>query len=573
EGTADVDGDGQYNFLDLDSDGDRLSDADEIAYGLDPYNPDTDGDTIKDGDEGVGDTDGDGIINALDLDSDGDGFPDSLEAGDADLSTIPVDTDGDGLYDFLDTDSDGDGLPDVQEINCPNLGIHSRLHYDTDGDGNSDLAEMAMGSNLCDASSTNESVGVEFYFELPYKGNEKNDLLYFTPTVQMTDVFFNVDMTGSMNGEANNLKTGLSSTIIPQVRARVTDSAFGVAQWEDYPYCNYGSPGDTAYQLRQAPTTNTTTAQTAVNALALRGGNDYYEAGFQSLYQVAVGTGTTGVPAYAVGGKIGGAQFRPGAVPIVLHITDAPSHSYNDYISCAGVANSTVYTDAAVLNALTNIGARVITVDSGGGDSLAQLTNISNTTGANVPVCAFKNSSNVWRCGTNMCCTGSGGAGVAAQSGRCVLKYVISSTGTGLTEAVVDGIDGIIKYSTFNIFAVVRDDGDPGTIDTSCFVTRVEANAYIAPPQEPEQSCTPAATPAAFNGSPYNNGFSNFATGTSSASRPGSTLTFTVLAENFNCVPPSANTQLYYAYIDLFDQTTGTLLDTQEVVIVVPPVL
>jgi hypothetical protein len=81
------------------------------------------------------------------------------------------------------------------------------------------------------------------------------------------------------------------------------------------------------------------------------------------------------------------------------------------------------------------------------------------------------------------------------------------------------------------------------------------------------------ASPASFGGAPYNNGFSNFASGTSSASRPGSQLVFDVIAENINCAPPSTTTNTYLVYIDVFDQVTGTLLDTQIAFILVPPVL
>jgi gliding motility-associated-like protein len=83
------------------------------------------------------DIDGDGIYNRLDLDSDNDGIPDNIEAqttlgysapstdnnnnGLADnyeggtLGLTPVDTDGDGTPDYHDADSDDDGKPDFQE--------------------------------------------------------------------------------------------------------------------------------------------------------------------------------------------------------------------------------------------------------------------------------------------------------------------------------------------------------------------------------------------------------------------------------------------------------------------------
>jgi hypothetical protein len=120
------------------------------------------------------------------------------------VSELPcADSDGDGIYDFLDLDSDGDGLPDNQEVDCPNLGIHSRTKADTDGDGFSDLAEILTGSDPCDSANGVFDTGVKFYFELPYQGEEKDDILTFAPTVKKADIAFNVDTTGSMSGEIN----------------------------------------------------------------------------------------------------------------------------------------------------------------------------------------------------------------------------------------------------------------------------------------------------------------------------------------------------------------------------------
>ena len=73
---------------------------------------DTDGDGIPDNVEGPGDLDGDGQLNYADLDSDGDGLLDADEfREDPDWDDI----DGDGKLNCYDTDSDSDGLSDDVE--------------------------------------------------------------------------------------------------------------------------------------------------------------------------------------------------------------------------------------------------------------------------------------------------------------------------------------------------------------------------------------------------------------------------------------------------------------------------
>lgn len=89
-----------------DSDGDGISDKDEIAQGTDPNNADTDGDGVNDGDERSLGT------NPNNPDTDGDGINDGAEAA---LGTNPknADTDGDGV-------SDGD---EVAQGTDPNVNI------------------------------------------------------------------------------------------------------------------------------------------------------------------------------------------------------------------------------------------------------------------------------------------------------------------------------------------------------------------------------------------------------------------------------------------------------------------
>ena len=104
----------------LDSDGDGVPDLVELAMGLDPLDPDTDGDGVLDGDE---DVDGDDVPNRAELalgfdplspDSDGNGVPDGEE--DRDLDLLP---DGQELARGTDPfvpDTDGDGFPDGLEV-------------------------------------------------------------------------------------------------------------------------------------------------------------------------------------------------------------------------------------------------------------------------------------------------------------------------------------------------------------------------------------------------------------------------------------------------------------------------
>jgi len=84
--------------------------------GVSPCVPgqDSDMDGIPDQVEGCdGDVDRDGIADYLDPDSDNDRIPDRLEVG-VDPSQ-PLDTDGDGLPDYKDQDSDDDGVKDGDE--------------------------------------------------------------------------------------------------------------------------------------------------------------------------------------------------------------------------------------------------------------------------------------------------------------------------------------------------------------------------------------------------------------------------------------------------------------------------
>jgi len=187
----------------LDTDGDGLSDADEISGALNPFGPndptdetdaDSDSDGISDGEELLnapitdpnssldpppvgGDTDGDGLSDVDEMsgllnpfgitpppgdptdhtnpDSDGDGLSDGIEILSAPITNPNVDdTDGDGLSDGdevlvhgsnpLVIDTDGDTLSDGLEVNTHST---SPTLADTDGDGLNDDVEITNGTD------------------------------------------------------------------------------------------------------------------------------------------------------------------------------------------------------------------------------------------------------------------------------------------------------------------------------------------------------------------------------------------------------------------------------------------
>ena len=163
----DTDGDGLPDFYEIkhgihgtvtderaDWDNDGLTDIEEDVNGngivdvgeTDPYNPDTDGDGIYDGIEGLVDSaeDEDTLINALDVDSDGDWIPDA----DEDANGNGVHEPGAPYYetDWLDADTDDDGLIDGLEA----MYGTDPLDANTDDDGWNDFEEVTYGTNPLD---------------------------------------------------------------------------------------------------------------------------------------------------------------------------------------------------------------------------------------------------------------------------------------------------------------------------------------------------------------------------------------------------------------------------------------
>lgn len=125
--TTDRNGDGKPDITDgnKDEDGDGVDNKDEKDNGTNPFNPDTDGDGKKDGEDDV---------NNNDVDNDGVNDADEKDAG---LDPNKNDTDGNGTSDG-DEDTDGDGISNKDESDTTKPG-----KTDENNDGVSDVNQPA----------------------------------------------------------------------------------------------------------------------------------------------------------------------------------------------------------------------------------------------------------------------------------------------------------------------------------------------------------------------------------------------------------------------------------------------
>ncbi|MDY6050482.1 MAG: YPDG domain-containing protein [Corynebacterium sp.] len=166
---GDVDGDGLANNADPDADGDGVNNTDELAAGLNPLNPITDGvhtdgnrdedkDTLSNADESdvpmdptnpgkeqaTADIDGDGLADPVMTDRN----PKNQKADLIDF--LNVDIDGDGLKNWEDPDIDGDGVNNADEERA---GLDP-FNPDTDGNGVNDGDEDYDKDGLTNAEES-----------------------------------------------------------------------------------------------------------------------------------------------------------------------------------------------------------------------------------------------------------------------------------------------------------------------------------------------------------------------------------------------------------------------------------
>ncbi len=416
---------------------------------------DADGDGIYDEYETEQDWEHDGIPNYQDTDSDDDGYLDAEEHGTSEGCTA-VDTDADGIPDYLDLDSDGDGLSDEEERT---RFFTDPRNPDSDGDGFIDLAEAATGTDPNDATSRIPED--TFYVVLPYMGDADERELVFGTSIRKADVFFMLDGTGSMTGERSRLVSSLSS-IVTEMTAALTDVGVGFGGFAGFggpnaggcmtvfgiETCQDGPDGDEPFRLDQVITTDPAEMQAGVMRLHTDYGGANWASSNEALYLAATGEGfqpwlgPQRCPAIPdeEGRRYGYPCFRPGALPIMVVLTDTSSKNgpltsgsgtYDDSGFTASVRGPHRYEET--LAALNNIGARVIGVISG--------AEISSPTA----IAQFQ----TWARET----------GTVDASGDPI-TFMIGGDGSGLDSRIVEAIRILAEETPQNIDAEARDGED-----------------------------------------------------------------------------------------------------------------
>jgi hypothetical protein len=658
----DTDGNGAPDYMDADNDGDNLLDIFELVPsgqsvaatqlaaapdtdldGIPDFrDQDSDGDSIADATEGMVDTDGDLTGNWRDLDADGVRVPDAAEAGDLDLNTDPLDTDMDAAPDFQDRDSDNDGLTDGKEDkSCDgvlNACESNRLLVDTDGDTITDIIEyqdcfikpasvQLMTNCQCDATDPAKSPRTrgDFVFVSDFQVAPVPDkeTLNLTTDVGRADVVFMIDTTASMGPCADNIAANIGAMIVPGVRAKVKDVAFGLFTFRDFldPFVvQYDYRIQTVRTPAALDIANTNSIAYALDQIATGNGFDFPEAGWEALYTVVAdpaaprtaGAGspkkwTSNInalkPASVLAGEEQGTvvqgRFRAGAVPIIVAVGDSNWHDSpnstkagEDGIDYYGGPNGDDCnaTDCAnapsrqeAIDRVNAIGGHVIglAVTGGSGDPKTRLRSLAQATTAIVKPSDFP----AGRCTAGQCCTGSGGAAEAPLGGTdCPLSYTITRSGSSCpaSEAIVDGISSLANALQFDVH-VVASDVDPGTVDN--FIDKLVPNVsgmgpaamcvIIPAGQLVDNFVGPKALP---NPAPPNpaDGVNDTFIGLSGAVQ----ICFDVVAKQNNVVMNTSEPQIFRAQLQVIGETkTNNMTNSfnlgtpREVFFLVPPVI
>ncbi|MBN2529252.1 MAG: hypothetical protein JXR76_22885 [Deltaproteobacteria bacterium] len=415
----------------------------------------------------------------------------------------------------------------VSKVDAPETGIVARLIYSFE-----DLPLSMLNTEPTKTFDYNDVVMVVDVLEseespvpddspivgVPYGGApspEVTSWLYDYPPDQPVDVYFLMDTTGSMYDEIDRLKTDLQDIIIPGVQNSFSNARFGVGKFEDYPLSPYGASFDSPFTHILDITDDVAATRAAIDSLTRGNGWDGPESHMAALHAIATGCGD-GTGTYAVADDPDGActnsalvgypHFRPDAIPIIIIMSDAPSHEGPDGVYPYGeIPGVTPPAYSQVVNALNNIGAKIVAINSGNtypGDLFARLT--EDTTS------------------------------LSASGDRLVFN--ISDSGAGLSTTIVDTFATLVGAVPIDVSARITDDPSDA-VDATVFIDK------IIPATAPTGACEVGLPTKDTDGDGIDDTYDSIA--------PGHVLCFDIIAKVNETVPATDVTQYYPLKVEL----------------------
>ncbi|MBW2261130.1 MAG: VWA domain-containing protein [Deltaproteobacteria bacterium] len=418
-------------------------------------------------------------------------------------------------------DSDGDCITDEDEITYFGTDPFDR---DTDGDGLTDWQEVASGTDPLVPGSGLDPM----YVVLPYldAADEHRTVTVHT-LLDVADVYFLIDTTGSMDSAIENVARSLATVIVPGLQRRFPDVQMGVGHFNDMPYGGYGDPEDEPFWHVQDITDDITLVQAALNTLYGETpwgyGNDGPESNAVALWAAASGSGFTDCYAHVPrqdscpAGYTGYPCFRPDVQPVIVHVSDASWHS--DHMDRERYDCTEIDFDAALvqMNAINakHIGVFVNSWSEEGRDSMQEMSRRTGT--------------------------------VDVSGSPLVVTAPTGEVGTGIIDMI--GAFAEARYADVSAEAHDAPDDPPGAdYDATLFV----------------QDMTPVS-----GDPPAPEGYSHQDATTFYGVVPGTDLTFDVTFHN-DTVAPKHVAQFFNVYIHIVGDTVARI-GHRQFVIIVPP--
>ena len=408
----------------------------------------------------------------------------------------------------------------------------------------------------------------DFSFLEPYLGSptpSRRVITLASTSIQQVDVAFSVDTTGSMGSSIANLISGLSTTVMPELQKAIPSVGLAVVDHKDSQ-----SSDPWTVKLLQTITSDVTLAQSAVKRMSASGGGDEPEGQEESMLHVLTGEPIPSTPPVskhvAAPGTFGGVDFRPGALPVVVEITDAHWHDAVKlpWASTALGDNVTLDKLAAAFRAVHARFVGVTDVHYLSAETtpfplLTQPNELSDATLSSVPAAAFSSE-----CGAGMCCTGVSGAALPpdAPGGGCRLNFQVKD-GVGMTVSLVHAIQAISLGSEFDVIAVASNDPTNAPSDGG---TTVDATKFIKTLRAMEEGETATGCVA----HPAKDTDGDGVKDTFVAVLVGTHVCFEVIPRVNDSVKPKAFDQTFHAYVNVLGLPGSVKLDQRRVAFVVP---